>query len=84
MDGFIPLFIGLFSLIVIIWLGRCAILKFREYVHDEASEGVGAIHSMLANLQQSLERGEISEFEYRSVKSELMGRLQDFAGNKKD
>lgn len=82
MESLIPLFIGLFALVVIVWVGRLAIRKFQESIHEEAAEGIEAVHSMLGSLRKSLENGDISEIEYRTIKSELMDRLQESAQSK--
>ncbi|MBQ9454465.1 MAG: hypothetical protein Q4A17_02925 [Thermoguttaceae bacterium] len=76
----VSLFFGLMALIFLICIASFVIKHFRAAAHSEA-DPAALIHSMLANLQKSYDRGEISPEEYRTVKAELTAQLRDLMKN---
>lgn len=76
MEHVIPLFLGFLGLFLVVFVGRWLIAWYRTAIH-EGSHGNDAVQSMLTNLQRSLDLGEISVVEYRTIKAELMARLRE-------
>ncbi|MBQ2820639.1 MAG: hypothetical protein IJF17_03535 [Thermoguttaceae bacterium] len=54
-------------------------MRFRTSIQSPDSTGSDAVHSMMTNLHRSMELGEISSAEYRTIKNRLMSEIQDQA-----
>ena len=78
MEYIVPLFVSFFVLTLIVVGGQFAISAYRASIQSNDDEQ-NAIHSLLAALQKSLDDGEISQEEYRTVKAQLTAQLHDLA-----
>ena len=74
------LFYGMIALLFLILVGSFVIKRFRKAAHSEM-DPTALIHSMLTNLQNSYDRGEITPEEYRTVKAELTAQLRELIKN---
>lgn len=78
MEYIVPLFVSFFVLTLIVVGGQFAISAYRASIQSNDDEQ-NAIHSLLAALQKSLDDGEISPEEYRTVKAQLTAQLHNLA-----
>ncbi len=77
MEHIIPIGFWLFALILLVAVGAWLIVQYRQAIQDKSEPGEQTIHSMLTELQNSYEQGEVSSEEYRAIKAELTARLRD-------
>ncbi|MDO4627949.1 MAG: hypothetical protein Q4C70_02070 [Planctomycetia bacterium] len=77
MDHIIPIGICLFALVLLVFIGAWLIMRYRQDIQDNTAPGEQAVHSMLTELQNSYDRGDISTEEFRVIKAELTARLRD-------
>ncbi len=77
MNHIIPIGICLFALVLLVFIGCWLMMRYRQDIRDDAAPGEQAVHSMMTDLQNSRERGEVSSEEYRAIKAELTARLRD-------
>lgn len=73
----LTLLVGCVALCLFILGGGWLMSRFRAFIRNPDTTGSEAVHSMMANLRRSLEQGEISSVEYRTIKNQLMSEIQD-------